>query len=168
MRKKKIAKTLSLVLLVLFAMGIGVYAGANYGSKTDPLITLSYLEEVFTQELLSQVKADTGASAKDLADKLNKIIATSSPAAQPYKVVTLTQGQVLQGSVGCEILLRIGTANCKASESPGLVDATSGGTIDNGAALTKNHLYMVTIDGGGFTATAATVKAVVRGVYTIK
>ena len=43
---------------------------------------------------------------------------------------------------------------------------TGGGTLENGQALVKNHLYMATIAGRGFTAQDA-VKVMVRGEYTV-
>ena len=64
-------------------------------------------------------------------------------------------------------LEKVGTASCVASSTPGLIDSTAGNTINNGAALTKNHLYMATIEGRSVKATAATVKVMVRGGYTI-
>ena len=44
---------------------------------------------------------------------------------------------------------------------------TSGGTIANGASLTKNHLYLSTIADRTLTPTADTVKLLVRGGYSI-
>ncbi len=84
-----------------------------------------------------------------------------------FTVVTLSQGQTLYGSIGCEIMLRVGTAECVADSVPGLVDGTSGGTLNGGKALEQNHLYMATIENRGVRATAATVKVLVRGGYTI-
>ena len=42
-----------------------------------------------------------------------------------------------------------------------------GGSLDSGGRLEKNHLYLVTIEGGGLKATASTVKVLARGSYTI-
>ena len=64
-------------------------------------------------------------------------------------------------------MLRIGTASCVSPSNPGLIDETSGGTLNNSGALVQNHLYMMTIEGRGVKATAATVKVLVRGGYTI-
>ena len=50
---------------------------------------------------------------------------------------------------------------------PALIDLTSGGTVDSGASLTKNHLYMSTIEGRTLTASANTVKLLVRGGYAV-
>lgn len=84
-----------------------------------------------------------------------------------YTLVTMTSGQVMHLDVGCEVLLRVGTASVQASDSPALIDLTSGGTVNSGTSLTKNHLYMSTIEGRTLTATAGTVKVLVRGGYTV-
>ena len=84
-----------------------------------------------------------------------------------FIVVTLAKGQVLTGDIGCEVMLRVGTANCVAPSSPGLIDETDASTLNNGGALVKNHLYMMTIEGRGVQATAETTKLLVRGTYTI-
>ena len=42
-----------------------------------------------------------------------------------------------------------------------------GGTVGSGTSLSKNHLYMSTIEGRTLTATAGTVKVLVRGGYTV-
>ena len=81
--------------------------------------------------------------------------------------MALSSGQTLTGSVGCEVLLRVGTATCVASSAPGLIDETTGSTLAGGSALVQNHLYMMTIENRGVKATAATTKLLVRGTYTI-
>lgn len=84
-----------------------------------------------------------------------------------YSVVTLTSGQTLALGVGCEVMLRVGTATLAANTDPGLIDVSTGGTLNNGGALTANHLYMSTIADRTVQATAATVKLLVRGEYTV-
>ena len=65
-------------------------------------------------------------------------------------------------------MLRVGTAACVSPSSPGLIDETAATTLNNGGALVQNHLYMMTIEGRGVRATAATTtKLLVRGSYTI-
>lgn len=146
----------ALVLLLISAVTMVTFsAAAEAGSSGDPLVTLSYLNDTYLPKILSQVDAKLGNQSG------------SSGTADTFAVATLTKGQVLQGDIGCEVLLRVGTAACSAASSPGLIDETAGGTIENGAALVKNHLYMMTIEGRGVKATAATVKVMVRGSYTI-
>jgi hypothetical protein len=81
--------------------------------------------------------------------------------------VTLSNGQVLTGDIGCEVLLRVGTAVCVSPSAPGLIDESNAAVLNNSGALAQNHLYMMTIEGRGVKATAATTKLMVRGSYTI-
>ncbi|MCL1828209.1 MAG: hypothetical protein FWG32_01805 [Oscillospiraceae bacterium] len=156
MKSSKASVYLSVFLAVAVTAGISAYAASNYGTSSDPLITLSYLDEVLTPKLMNDFKTELDKTKEDLGGS-----------GESFKVITLSNGQTLKASVGCEMLLRVGTAKVAASDSPGLVDVTDGGTINNGSALTANHLYMVSIEGNGVTATAATVRLMVRGSYTI-
>ena len=85
-----------------------------------------------------------------------------------YAVVTLSAGQVLEMDIGCEVMLRVGSASCDSPSSPGLIDSTGGTTLDDGGSLAVNHLYMATIEGRSVTADSDTVKVLVRGGYTIR
>lgn len=154
------------LLLICGALNLTVSAAAEAGSSGDPLVTLSYLNETFLPSILRKVD-----------DKITDRNATilrqlgggsgSGTASDTFAVVTLSKGQVLTGDIGCEVMLRIGTASCVSPSNPGLIDETSGGTLNNSGALVQNHLYMMTIEGRGVKATAATVKVLVRGGYTI-
>ena len=61
----------------------------------------------------------------------------------------------------------MGSAVCVSPSDPGLIDETTAGTLANGGALVQNHLYMMTIEGRGVRASAATTKLLVRGGYTV-
>ena len=154
-KNKKLTVILAVILAVAVIAGVSVYAASVYGTSSDPLITLSYLNDTLTPKLMEQFKTELNSAVEELNTGSN------------YSVVTLSKGQVLTGGVGCEVMLRVGTATCSATDSPGLVDTTGGTTLDNGGSLVKNHLYMVTIAGGGVKATATTVKVLVRGTYSI-
>ena len=88
-------------------------------------------------------------------------------AASNFTVVTLTSGQVLTGDIGCEVMLRVGTAVCGFSLQPRLIDETAATALNNGSALVQNHLYMMTLRAGAVRATAGTTKLLVRGSYTV-
>lgn len=154
---------LCLVLAVALIAGTSLVV-ASYGSESDPLVTLSYLEDVFGVNLLKKVETLIGQREEALKNKIESALGSGGSAT--YAVVSLESGQVLKGEVGTEIMLRIGSAVCSADGSPGLIDTTDGSSIDNGSALKTNHLYMVTIEGRGVKATNS-VKVIVRGDYTI-
>ncbi len=138
---------------------------AEAGSSGDPLVTLSYLNGTFLESILQRVDQKIAEHTGQAPPQTT--VSGGSSSAVSFHVVTLSNGQVLTGEVGCEVMLRIGSASCVASGEPGLVDETTAGTLNNGGTLVTNHLYMMTIDGRGVQATAATTKLMVRGGYII-
>ena len=154
----------SVVLLALSALLMTTASlAAEAGSSGDPLVTLSYLNETFYNSILQRVD-------QKIAERTGQAVpggGASSSSSASFVVVTLNDGQTLTGGVGCEVMLRIGSASCVAPSDPGLVDETTGSTLANGGALVQNHLYMMTIEGRGVRATAGTVKVLARGSYRI-
>ncbi|MCL1820418.1 MAG: hypothetical protein FWG36_07175 [Oscillospiraceae bacterium] len=80
--------------------------------------------------------------------------------------VEVANGKTLSLELGSSIVLRLGSATCVASGSPGLINLTTGGDLAADKVLEKNHLYLATIAGRGFKATAD-VTVFVSGGYTI-
>ena len=166
MKKLKIAAAAACICF-LFTVA---YA-ANAGSANDPLVTLSYLTNTFSKQVQTMVDQAVDARKTEMEQDLAKVLAQGgggSASGNVFTVVTLTQGQSLVGDVGCEVMLRIGTAACGTTDSVGLIDTTTGANLGNGGALVTNHLYMVTINPRTVTATSGTVKVLARGSYTIR
>ena len=138
------------VLLALSAGLMTTALAAEAGSSGDPLVTLSYLNDTFFNNIMQRVD-------QKIAERTG----------QALPVVTLSSGQTLNGGVGCEVMLRVGSAVCVSPSDPGLIDETTAATLANGGALVQNHLYMMTIEGRGVRATAATTKVLARGSYTV-
>ena len=156
----------AVVLLVLSGiLSTTVSLAAEAGSEGDPLVTLSYLNDTFLNTILTKVDQKIAARNSQIAQELGG--QSASGTALTFTVVTLSKGQVLTGDIGCEVMLRVGTASCVSPSSPGLIDESSASALNNGGALVQNHLYMMTIEGRGVQATAATTKLLVRGTYTI-
>ena len=146
---------------VCAALAVTASVAVNPGSAKDPLVTLSYLNDTFMNEMMTRVD-------QKIADRNQKLSAqgVGSDAAN-FAVVDLSKGQTLTGGIGCEVMLRVGSAVCVSPSAPGLIDETDGSTLNNGAALAQNHMYMMTIEGRGVKAASDTVKVLVRGSYTI-
>ena len=159
---KKNRGLLRAVVLVLFCgiMTTSVSLAAEAGSSDDPLVTLSYLNETFMDSIMSRVD-------EKIAQRNSQGQAGAGTAADTFTVVTLSNGQTLTGGIGCEVMLRVGTAVCVSPSSPGLIDESAAATLNNSGALAANHRYMMTIEGRGVRATSGTVKLLVRGSYTI-
>ena len=177
MRKRTSPLRLAAAALALTGAVTAWALAAGVGPQDNPLITLSYLTNIFTGQVMDQVdeqvaeaqaslKGDFDQKIQETVDKLNGT--AGSGASSTYSVVTLSRGQRLVMDIGCEVMLRVGGATCVADSAPGLVDMTSGGTLSNGGSLTANHLYMTTIENRSLLAGSDTVKVLVRGGYTIQ
>lgn len=147
---------------VCAALAVTAVVAAEPGTAKDPLVTLSYLNDTFLNDVMQRVDKKIDARNQKLAGQ-----GMAGSDAANFAVVELSKGQTLNGGVGCEVMLRIGSAVCTAPSAPGLIDETVGSTLNNGKALVQNHLYMLTVEGRGVKATANTVKLLVRGSYTI-
>ena len=174
MKKMDKRWTVRLGALALSAALLGTGAAlATGGDQTDPLVTLSYLNQTAIPQIVKQVEEKTTLKQKELQEAFTAQInqyqqhpsqgGTASGAS--YTLVSLSSGQTMSLGVGCEVLLRVGSASVQADSSPALIDLSSGATVNAGAALTKNHLYMATIEGRTLTASAPDVKLLVRGSY---
>ena len=146
-------------MAVLLVAGATAAAITNYGSQSDPLVTLSYLNDTVKPAIM---------------DELDRKLANASSGGSvnsgesDFTVVTLSKGQVVKCDVGTEIMLRIGSASSYGPDSPRLIDSTTGDAVSSsGSALTKNHMYVVTIVNNGITATSSNTKILIRGSYTI-
>ena len=167
---KRKMKLLCAALCVVLVVGVA-YAATGAGSANDPLVTLSYLTNIFAPkvdtEMQNKVTQKADELTKQFEQKIQEVPVSSGGESSAFAVVTLKKGQVLTGDVGCEVMLRVGSATCVSSGSTGLIDVTDGSTLADGKELVKNHLYMVTISTRGVKATADTVKVLVRGPYNI-
>ena len=176
MKKPDKRWTIRLGAAALSAVLLGTAAAlAAGGDQTDPLVTLSYLDQTAIPQIVKQVEEQTVAKQKELEEKLAEQIAqylaqggagagTSSP--DSFTLVSMSKGQVMSLGLGCEVLPRIGTVTVKANSSPALIDTSTGATVGSGAALTANHLYMATIVDRTLTA-SNDVKLLVRGSYSV-
>lgn len=159
MKKKKILTVLAAVLILAIGIGVGAYAASNFGTQADPLVAKSYLDQTLTPKLQAEFQSKLNEQVQIMEQQI-----ASSTTGLNFTVITLTSGQTLKGSIGCEIILRSGAALC--SGSSGLSDVTDGKLISIGVALTDNHLCMVSTQGDGVTASSA-VTLLVRGGYTL-
>jgi hypothetical protein len=164
----------AIVFIAAFALNAGA-AEPTPGGEGDPLVTLSYLEQVFKGYITEQLQRDLEEKTETLRGDLEERIAALEEAshearilsASTFQLLELKDGQTLVGQRGTELLLRVGSAEVAAQSSPGLVDTTTAGTLEGGAALEKNHLYMITIPENGIKA-KGNVMIIVRGDYEVK
>lgn len=187
-RKLKIAVCGCLCFVVILTGAIAF--AADYGSQSDPLITKSYLDDVFSSTINSEISAEVTkqvtaySSAVDsklsaakaeieklmtdtgFAQKVSQNISASGEAST-WTTVKVSSGKTLKTNIGTQIVLRAGTASGYSSGSVGLVNLTSGAATSNGTAIAKNNLYIATVENCGITASGGTATVLVLGTYTI-
>ncbi len=108
MNRKKIRTTLCALLALAGLTAIASTASGGAGSQADPLVTLSYLTETFTGQVMERVDERI----------VQRNAALSAELGGAYAAVTLSAGQTLYGEAGCEVLLRSGAASCAAASAP--------------------------------------------------
>ena len=166
----------AIVLTAVLIVG-AFSASAAGGDKDDPLVTLSYLTQVVTPELLEKVDEQVKANEQELTDKLDAAIddyvrqmeqalGQGTGTSASYVPVSLAAGQTLRPAAGSELLLRSGEVKVTAGTSPVLLDATAGNSLGVGGSPTVNHLYVAPLDGVQLSASSAAV-LLVRGAYSI-
>ena len=135
-KKRVISMLLALVLL----LGVTCAWAATAGSADDPLISKSYAESTYTQNVLSQAKTT-------VSDTLSGV-KTSAGAG----VTTMTYGGSVSMRLGGSVMLTSGSAKLTISSGE-VVNVTTGETVASGTSLVKNNRYMAMED------TSATVSA---------
>jgi hypothetical protein len=167
---KKRILTIALVALLMVGVSLGTWAIAtsNYGTSSDPLITLSYLNETLMPQILADFKSEMDkkvgeltvefeAQIKELEDRL-----AQHSGGDVFVTLTLRAGQSLTCGEGAEIMLRSGTVEAWSE----LSDLTSGDKLQPSGTLIKNHMYVVVSAGGGIGANSDAV-ILIRGAYTV-
>ena len=139
MKKIKITFILSIILILCIAITYIAYAQA--GTNEDPVVTLSYIKNIFKPEL----KEETS-----------------------FKIVNISRGDFIRGDEGTEMILRSGLAQVVSTESGGLANVTAGYDATNDSLVERNNHYIVPRnDGRGFFASTDCI-LLVKGSYTIK
>lgn len=160
-----------LALFCAAALVTVAYAAAA-GGQDDPLVTLSYLKNVFTGQVEEMVDQAVAAGEEALRIELDKAIqdwdaqVSGAIGALPqggggqgaqFTQLTLQAGQKLTLQAGGELIVTSGALTGSAA----LVDETSGGTLPARGSLSPNHLYL-TSGACEFSPAAAQRTGVVR------
>ena len=153
---KKLRTFAVFCLVAVLLGGIGVYANTTYGTESDPLITMSYLNSVLKPELEQKYNQQTQGSISALEARVEEAVGGS------YVAVTIPANKTMICNAGCEFLARSGGAMVTS----GILDVTEGKEAEVNAWLLQHHLYMVVSDGACVRASSDTT-LMVRGEYTI-
>ena len=169
MNKKKFAVLLGIVAGTILTFTAVVSTSAY--TDTDPLVTLSYLEQIFKpsvkQEIIEEVSIEASANAGIGVN----IDASANPASPSYTLVELVMGQTITADSICEFIVRPGSRVVAVSpfEGQGIADITNGIEVLNGEQIKVNAYCLIPRggDGRGLTVIGEKAYIMIRGDYTI-
>lgn len=156
--KSKIIAGIEIFFATAAVLGVVSAFGAA-GTQDDPLVSKSYVDDKINQviEMINNGGSSTNTAAT-----------VSTAAAGGYTPVYASVGQTVIGGEGTEIILRSGKGNIAITGVDGVVDATTGQNLGNGAAASPNHIMIVPRnDGRGVKVTEA-AWFLIKGDYTIQ
>ena len=135
MKRRKWTTYLACGALVLTTLAGAALAAGTQGTQSDPLVTLSYLNEKLLPDILKQMDQKVEKGTEELREELKE----SGQAV--FRSAEVDKGKTVTLAAGTQFLLRSGAASC----TDGLIDLTTGEGVWGELAL--NHLYIATGDG---------------------
>lgn len=167
--KLKNSKIIAVAAAAAVALSITVYAA--YDSASDPLISLSYLTDVFAPKIKSEI--DMSAVKKEILaeveEDINALQKQIDALTNEYAYVNLKKGQKLTLGTSGDIVVIEGKAVAVcASSKTHIIDASSSVALHDGDAVAANHRIIVPVGGDGRGISALeNVTVLVKGEYTV-
>lgn len=158
--KKRMKVTIIAGILCLCTLFIVALAAP--GTDDDPLISLSYINDVLIPKI-EQLIGDK--IAEKHSDSTEQGVIASNNA---FVVVEAKEGEEIICSAGAELILRMGKAEIIATEKGGLADTTAGFDLANGTEMPANHLLIVPVDDGRGIEAQTDIIVMIKGNYRIK
>ncbi len=140
-----------ILLVTMLLSQLSTQVQASAGSATDPLVTVSYVEDRIAK----------------LEDKIDALEGTPAAAASSvFKPVPFGAGVSVYFGESTQVILRSGRATAITSSAGGLSDLTDGVDLSSGVPIPKNHLLLIPKnDGRGFRLETDAVM-MIMGEYT--
>lgn len=139
------------LLIIIAVLGVAGAAGTQ-GSEGNPLVTLSYLNEVVVPEILKQVEERMNVRTAQVEQE------ALARNAGTFLTLELAEGETLSLSAGAQVVVRSG----KAVSIDPMTDLTAGESWSGGGELPLNHLFLAAGDGQTVSAHSA-VTLMVQG-----
>ena len=177
-KKKKTAVVLAVILCAVALVFPAIVLATDYIPDNDPLVTLSYMKDVFGPSLKQEIKDEIKAEAMADAEEQEEQEQEEAPAVEEnvpfnvgYEVVELLKDQKLSSKNGTvEVIVRPGSAAVAYSDIPenGLSDISEMKEVLNGEQIGINHALIIPrSDGRGIVITSDKAYVLVRGDYIV-
>ncbi len=162
---KNHTKISAALVLLLALTALCVSADTTYSSIDDPLVSLSYVNDVLGPQIAAKVLEMTEG---------RYLSADALPQADTgYQYLTLKAGQTLMAGSVCEMIILDGagkavvTSAANINAGQGLSDLTSGTVITDGQTVTPNHYIVIPKNDGRGVAFSSSSNILIRGEYNI-
>lgn len=176
--KKKITIGAVTIIFAVLLTGAVLTVGA---ADSDPLVTLSYINETVIPKITEDVKNAVLAIIDERESEPEVPTEPEAPevtevdlSSVKYNVIYLTKGQKLfakgTNTESTEIILRAGEVNCISPfGDQGIADLTASKELYNDDPLVKNNYCLIPrgSDGRGIYAVSSDAYILVRGEYEI-
>ncbi len=182
---KKKFQIICFVLALSVVAAVTVFAAGGYDSANDPLVSLSYITDVFKPQIDTQINA-LKTEINTLKNEINALKGnpttppTNSAPTVPadeygYEVIFLEEGDRLFADAALDVVLRSGSAKVispfnEEGSKQGINDYTTGDELLHGDAVSLNHFLLIPRgnDGRGIEITSSYGSyVIVRGDYEI-
>lgn len=158
--KKTLIITASLICACALIFPAAVFA-TEYVAANDPLVTLSYLMEIFAPMIKEEIVAEVDKTSDE------NVAAVSSG----YEVLELSQGQFITSNGGTvELIVRPGSSAIVVSDIPenGLSDISEMKEVLDGMEVGINHALIIPRgDGRGVEITSEKAYVLIRGDFLV-
>ncbi len=147
-----------------------------YSSDSDPLVSLSYLNDVVLPMLREEFSGNNTVKNddKEVTENVSKDITDANQTAAnigTYELLELTSGQTVLCESATEIIVRPGSLVTVVSpfEAQGIADITNGNELLDGQEIPINAYCIIPRgkDGRGFYVLSENAYIMIRGEYTI-
>ncbi len=191
MKTKRIVCTVLSLIISAFVFTFSILSVMAYSSDEDPLITLSYLNEVVIPQLkaeLSGITADINSNEETANDEKPAEISENDEQAEvkeddvesvdpynsdigTYQTIELNAGETLLAKSALEIIVRPGSIVTAVSpfETQGVADITNGNELFDGDEFAINAYCIIPRgdDGRGLYVVTEKAYILIRGEYEI-
>ncbi|HOJ49049.1 MAG TPA: hypothetical protein PLD48_09355 [Bacillota bacterium] len=136
-RKIKKALLFAAVIVLTFSLGATVYAeqpAQKSAVSDDPLVTLSYVNEVLKPQIIAEILQRTG----------NGSVPAISTGESVYQDIYLERGKMIKLGADCEFIYRGGGAviiTTSPEKGDGVSDMSTGMEFFSGKPLEFGHVY---------------------------
>ncbi len=159
--KKLIAASAALVMLVSLTSA----SASEPGSTEDPLVTLSYLTDTYTDEVLELGEELISQRLQQTYDDKSREVQSRRPLTGGYAYMTAKAGSSFGLSFGCSVILTSGSVSVEF-ESGSVIEISSGDEIQSGYTLESGKRYFCLEDTEAvFTANSNSVVMIDGGCY---